>query len=78
MGALLRRSPSHGRPDRGPPAQTGEFDELRGFRIFDRVEEWLVTELLASCSSRQFRPGEIVVEQDGLSAVAQEKDRPSE
>lgn len=65
MNASVHHSSSQGRLDRESPARTGEFDELRGFRIFDGVEERLVAQMLANCSSHQFRPGEIVVEQDG-------------
>lgn len=65
MDASVRHSSSYGQPDGRPSVQTGDFDELRAFRIFNGVEERLVAELLANCYSRQFRPGEIIVEQDG-------------
>lgn len=64
MDGLVHRWSRLNRSDLDKPVDHGEFDELRGFRIFERVEEELVQELLGSCCSHQFRPGSVIVEQD--------------
>lgn len=45
-------------------AESGEFHELKHFRVFDRVEQRLVQTLIDSYSTHQFRPGAVIVEQD--------------
>lgn len=64
MDGIVYQSRSCGRRDGDQTAKYDQFDELRGLRIFDGVDEELVAQLIASCSSVQFRPGSIIVGQD--------------
>ncbi|URD61849.1 helix-turn-helix domain-containing protein [Sphingomonas sp. KRR8] len=45
-------------------AAENDFDELRGFHLFEGVEAGLADSLIANCTSLWFKPGELIFEQD--------------
>jgi len=57
------RSPQ---PSGSRDALPAAFQELRRSRVFEGVEESLVDDLLAHCTSEQFRAGSTIVDQDRM------------